>query len=292
MKRWLLLAAALTSGCALPGKPPLPRFSLGEAPRPAPVEEKWVTRLREVDVIYVSLTKRSAASSQSAWRVMETLQGAGEQVALGWAEIATTQQPLLDQWQRQEIDPQRLIEQLALPDRADWIRQALRPGLLQIPLGASRDLLRKLRAGEALTAEERELLPQNYRARPEGLEDFADRVSTSPRLRQYDLARLYRTHLAAEQMIAENILRFRREHPGMKLMVFLPNDAMINPREVADFAAQKATLRQMILDHSAAPNESHSPLLARALRVLLQVVDRAPEAGRHDLRFVAPWLRA
>jgi len=292
VKRWLLLAAALTSGCALPGKPPLPRFSLGEAPRPAPAEEKWVTRLREVDVIYVALTKRSTANSQSAWRVVETLQGAGEQVALGWAEIATTQQQSLDQWQRQEIDPQRLIEQLALPARADWLRQALRPGLLQVALGAPRDLLRKLRAGEVLTAEERELLPQDYWGRPEGLEDFADRVSTSPRLRRYDLARLYRTHLAAEQVIAENILRFRREHPGMKLMVLLPNDAMINPREVADFAAQKATLRQMILDRSAAPNESRSPLLARAGRVLLQVVDRAPEAGRHHFRLVAPRLRA
>ena len=59
-------------------------------------------------------------------------------------------------------------------------------------------------------------------------------------------------------MIAENILRFRREHPGMKLMVFLPNDAMINPREIADFVAQKATLRQMILDRSAPEKSGYS----------------------------------
>jgi hypothetical protein len=292
VKRWLFLAAALTSGCALPGKPPLPRFSLGEAPRFAPTEEKWMTRLREVDVIYVSLTTRSAANSQSAWQVVATLQAGGEQVAFGWGEIPTTQQSLLDQWQREEIDAQGLVEQLALHARADWLRQALRPGLPQVALGSPRELLRKLRAGEALSAQERELLPHDYRPPPEGLENFADRVSTSPRLRRYDLARLYRTHLVAEQIIAENILQFRREHPGTKLMAFLPDDAMINPREVAGFAAQKATLRQMMLDRSAAPEESHAPLLACAGRVFLQVVNRPPEAGRHHLRLVAPRLRA
>ncbi len=292
MKRWLLLTVALMSGCAAPSKPPLPRFSLGEAPRSAPAEGEWVTRLRKVDVIYVALTKKAETNAQSTWQLVASLQRAGEQVALGWAEIATTQQPLLDQMQREESERQRLIEQLALPARADWLRQGLRPGLLQVALGAPRDLLRKLRAGEALAADERELLPQDYRPRPQALEDFADRVSASPRLRRYDLARLYRTHLVAEQVIAENILRCRREHPGIKLIVFLPDDAMISPREVADFAAQKATLRQMILDRSTAPNESRSPLLARAARILLQVVDRAPGAGRHDLRLVAPRLRA
>jgi hypothetical protein len=167
----------------------------------------------------------------------------------------------------------------------------LRLGLLQVALGAPRDLLRKLRAGDALSAAERELLPQSYVVRPEMLEDFADRVSSSPRLRRYDLARLYRVHLVAEQTIAENVVRFSHDHPGMKLIVFLPDDAMINPREVADFAAQKANLRQMILDRSAAPNESRAPLLAAARGSMLQIVNRAPEAGRHHFRFAPPRLR-
>ena len=58
-------------------------------------------------------------------------------------------------------------------------------------------------------------------------------------LRRYNVTDLYRTHLAAEQMIAENIVRFMHDNPTAKLLVFLPDDTMINPREVAAFVAQK-----------------------------------------------------
>jgi len=63
-------------------------------------------------------------------------------------------------------------------------------------------------------------------------------------------------------MIAENIVRFMRDHPGVKLLVFLPDDVMINPREVADFAAQKAPLQQLILDRSGEQPEARPQLLA------------------------------
>jgi hypothetical protein len=63
-------------------------------------------------------------------------------------------------------------------------------------------------------------------------------------------------------MIAENIVRFMRAHPGAKLLVFLPDDVMINPREVADFAAQKAPLQQLILDRSGQQPGARPPLLA------------------------------
>ena len=87
-------------------------------------------------------------------------------------------------------------------------------------------------------------------------------MAASTRLRRYDLVRLYRTHLAAEQMIAENIVRFMHDNPEVKLLVFLPDDVMINPREVADFAAQKAPLRQLILDRSEQLRETRPQLLA------------------------------
>ncbi|MGH8093957.1 MAG: ChaN family lipoprotein [Chthoniobacterales bacterium] len=292
MKRWLLLAVALTSGCGTPGRPPLPKFALGEAPRPTTAEQASAARLRQADVIYFGLTKRSAASGQPAWRVVQTLQGSAQRVALGWTDLTAAQQPLLDQWQRREISASQLLAQLALAERGDWLRPVLRPDLLQAALGAPRDLLRKIRAGESLSVEERALLPQGYRPRTEAFDDFVDRVSTAPRLRRYHLSRLYRAHLAAEQIIAENIVRFLHDHPGTKLIVFLPNDIMINPREIADYAAQKAALHQMILDRAPPPNESHPQLLARGGGGALQIVDRAPEPVRHDRRFSAPRLRA
>jgi Haem-binding uptake, Tiki superfamily, ChaN len=293
VKWWFLLpAVALTSGCGSFAKPPLPKFALGEAPRRATEQDPNAARLRAAEVIYFGLTKN--AESRPAWRVVETLQRGGQRVALGWSEVPVTQQPLLDRWEAQEISAPDLLDQLALAARGEWLRQALRPDLRQVALGSPRGLLRKIRAGDALSSSERAFLPQGYRPSAEGFDNFVDRVATSPRLRRYNLPRLYRAHLAAEQMIAENIVRFRRDHPDLKLLVFLPDDIMIDPREVADYVAQKETVRQMILDRSGAQPETRPQLLAAAARSgrALQIVDRAPETARHHRRLVAPRLRA
>jgi hypothetical protein len=287
----LLLAVALTTGCGTT-KPPLPKFATGEAPpRPSP-DDPWVARMRQADVIYVCLTKRATADNQQTWRALEHFRQSGEQVALGWSMVAAAQQPLFDQWRRQEITRAQLLERLPAAIHEDWARSALRPDLPQIALGGSRELLRKIRDGEALTAEEIALLPRDYRSRPESFDNFSDRVSGSNGLRRYNFAQLYRAHLAVEQMIAENILRFTREHAGTKLMVFLPNDLMIEPQEIADYVAQKASLRQMILDRTGQPNESHPQLLASWCGRCLQVVNRAPGTARHYGRLVAPRLPA
>ncbi len=262
MKWWLLLAAALLSGCGTFGKPPLPKFATGEAPRPPTQDDTWKAGLQKVDVFYFGLTRRSASESQPAGRIIESLQQSGARVALGWSELPTTQQPLLDQWQRQEISAQQLVDQLGAPPRSDWMRRALRPDLVQVALGSPRELLRKIQAGDALTENERTLLPTDYRPPPEAFDNFVDRVSTSARLRRYNVEHLYRMHIAAEQMIAESIVRFMHDNPGVKLLVFLPDGAMINPREVADYAAQKTSLRQMILDRSQSLPGERPQLLA------------------------------
>ena len=93
-------------------------------------------------------------------------------------------------------------------------------------------------------------------------------------------------------MIAENIVRFARANPNAKLLVFLPDDVIINPREVADFVAQKASLRQLILDRSQKLPEARPQLLTRRRSGVLQVVNRAPDTGRHDRRLLTPRLRA
>ena len=257
-----LLATAFLSGCGTFNKPALPKFAVGEAPRPTPPPDVWAAKLRATDVVYCGLTKRWTIEHQPAWRIVEAWQKNGARVALGWTDIPTSEQPLLDQWQRQEITGPQLLDQLATPARGDRLSRALRPDLVHVALGSPPALLGKIRAGEPLSPEERALLPNEYRSRPDAFDNFSDRVAASARLRRYNLARLYRTHLAAEQMIAEHIVGFVRDHPGVKLLVFLPDDAMINPREVADFVAQKAPLRQLILDRSDPLDEARPQLLA------------------------------
>src|SRR5215510_14649201 len=147
------------SGCATPNKPPLPKFALGAAPPKAAEDDKWAATVHRAEVIYFCLTKKSAKESEPAWRLVDTLQRNGARVALGWTELSPAQQPLLDQWQRKEISLQQLFDQLGVTDHDNRLRRALRPDLLQVALGSPRELLRKIRAGEALTEEERALLP-------------------------------------------------------------------------------------------------------------------------------------
>jgi hypothetical protein len=256
----LLLVVVLLGGCTA-NKPPLPKFAVSEAPRPVPPVDAWSTKLRETDIVYFGLTKKSIVDDKPASHIVESFQANGARVALGWAELSITQQPLLDQWQRQEISGPELVDQLGPPARREWFQRALRPDLIQRALGSPPDLLRKIRAGEKLQAEERALLPNDYRANPDDFDNFSDRVATSARLRRYDITHLYRAHLAAEQMIAENIVRFTRETPEVKLLVFLPDDVMTSPREVANYVAQKTSARQMILDRSERLRETHSQLL-------------------------------
>jgi hypothetical protein len=291
VKWWLLLpAAALTSGCGSLAKPPLPKFAHGPAPSGPAAEEGNAVRLRTADLIYFGLTKN--VDCAPAWQVVKTLQRGGQQVALGWSDLPVTQQPLLDRWAAQEISAPALLAQLERPARPEF-RDALSSDLRQVALGAPPGLLRRIRAGDSISPNERALLPQDYRSNPAGYDNFVDRVAISPRLRRYSLPRLYRAHLAAEQMIAENIVRFRRDHREMKLLVFLPDDIMIDPREVADYVAQKVNVRQVILDRAGGQPKTRPQLLAavRSARAL-QIVDRAPETARDHRRLLAPRLRA
>ncbi len=294
MKRFwlLLLVAGLTSGCGHFRQPALPEgAATTAAPRP-PVDEAWAAKLRRADTFYFSLTTRSKPDAEPARQLVELLQRDGQRVALGWAEIPSLQQPLLDQWQRQEISTAQLLGQLVRPERSAWLQEGLRPDLGQVALGSPPALLSKVRGGDELSAGELALLPSGFRTRPEAFGNFVERATASPRLRRYDIRRLFRAHLIAEQTIAQNIVRFRREHPEVKLIVFLPNDIMIDPREIADFAAQKMPLRQMILDRAQPLQEARPQLLAGGGRGRLQIVDRAPVAAPDDRRLPAPRLRA
>jgi Haem-binding uptake, Tiki superfamily, ChaN len=199
LKQWLLLAAALMSGCETPNKSPLPKFALGAAPPKATEDEKWTATVYRADVIYFGLTKRSAAKSDLTWQLVEALQRNGARVALGWTELSVAQQPILDQWQRAEISSQQLLDQLGPLARGDRFSHALRPHLVQVALGSPRELVRKIGAGIPLTEEEGASLPKFYRSGPDAFDDFADHVSTSASLRRYNVNHLYHAYLAANR---------------------------------------------------------------------------------------------
>lgn len=290
--RFLLLAFCLTSACSSLRQPPLPQGAAAPPQSAAPLDQAWAAKLREADAVYFSLTKRTTENTEPAWQIAALLQQGGQRVALGWAEIPADQQTIFDQWQAQQISTAQLLAQLVRPKSADAIlERGLRPDLSQAALGSTRMLLGKVRRGDNLSGDEQAQLPNGFRARPEALQNFVERATASSRLRHENLRRLYRAHLIAEQTIAENIVRFRNAHAATKLLIFLPNDIMINPHEIAAFVAQKLPLRQLILDQSQ-PLEERPQLLAATPRRSFQIVDRAPGTVSHNRRLPAPRLRA
>lgn len=290
MKGWLFLLFALTSGCGTLSKPPLPKFAIGEAPPSAAAGEARTSKWREADVVYLRLTKSSTPENQPAWRMVEDLQAHGAKIALGWGDVPAAQQPLLDHWQAGENSGPQLPEPLAITAHREWLQRARQLGLSQAALGPPPALLGKIRGGEPLTSAEQAQLLHGFQPEPDALDDFADRVATVPRLRGYNFARLFRAHLAAEQMIAQNIIQFVSGQPKTKLLVFLPNEIMIDAREVADYVGQKIKLRQMILDRATGSPSARPQLLTRRGSRAIEIVDRAPRSSGNDCGLLAPRL--
>lgn len=291
MKRWLLLAAALTSGCANPRAPSLPKFATGAGPPSVAAKAPQLEKLHEANVIYLEFAERVAPADRSTCQIVEALREDGEALALGWTQIEAAEQPILERWHGREISTPQLLDQLGAALNQESLRCCLQLDLPQVALGGSPQLLRQLGAGRRLTAEERVLLPRGFRTPPEAIDDFADRASRSRRWRHDDFGRLYRAHLVAEQLIADQIVHYLRTNPKTRLLVLLPNDLMVDPREVARYAAQKMTLRQIILDRAGGTGW-RQPLLAHRSGGAIKIVDRAPETVRHHRRLPAPRLRA
>jgi Haem-binding uptake, Tiki superfamily, ChaN len=290
VKRWLFLLFALTSGCGTLSKPPLPKFAIGESPPSVAGGETRTSKWREADVIYLGLTKSSGPETQPAWGMVEDLQANGDKIALGWSDLPAAQQPLLERWQAGENSEPQLAEPLAIAAHREWLHRGRQLGLSQVALGPPPALLGKIRAGETLTSADHAQLPHGFQPGPDALDDFADRIATVPRLRRYNFARLLRAHLVAEQIIAQNVIQFVSGQPKTKLLVFLPNEIMIDPREVANYVGQKIRLRQMILDRTTGSPSARPQLLTRRGSRTVEIVDRAPQSTGDDCGLVAPGL--
>jgi hypothetical protein len=259
---WFFFAVALTSGCVTSRNPPLPETSTRQSPEPSLTEPSGATKLRDANIVYVCLTKTPSPQNDASWRLIEEMLRSPGAASLGWSQISFAYQPLFDEWQARRLPARRLLDRVAPSHGAEWLQRALESNVSQVALGAPSELLRKIQQGKALTAEERALIPHEFRLRAEALDNFADRIASSPRLRRENLANLFRAHVVAEQIVAANIVRFFGVHSGTRLFVILPDDIVLDASEIAAFVAQKLELRQMILDRSKPARPNHPRLLA------------------------------
>jgi hypothetical protein len=252
-----VLAAFLVTSCGIfLGKPALPRNPVGTSSDSS--QNQFTAAKARADVVYLQDDRQVANSGQNtALKILDALQGHDARMAIGWASVDLTQQPLLNQWQEQKISAEELLARLPSAEVAqmasagtDLVRQMLRPDIAQLALGCPRDLFTKVRLGEKFSDEERAMIPSGFTAPPNDFENFSDQISDVPRLRRYNIRGLYRACRISEQMAAETIVKYMTENPRTKLLVILRRGYRINPRNVSHYVAEKCKLRQLILDRS------------------------------------------
>ena len=252
-----MLAAFFVTSCGIfQGKPALPGNPVVETSSDSS-QNQFTATMARADVVYFQDDQQVANSGQNtALKILDALQGHDARVAIGWASVDLTQQPLLNQWQEQKISAEELVARLPSAEVAqmepgvDLVRQTLRPDIAQLALGCPRDLFTKVRLGEKLSDEERAMIPSGFTAPPNDFENFSDQISAAPRLRHYNIRGLYRACRISEQMAAETIVKYMAGNPRTKLLVILHRGYRINPRNVSHYVAEKCKLRKLILDQS------------------------------------------
>ena len=253
----LLLLACAGAMWSCVSKPALPkRASLGAATGRTS-QQDFAALVPNADVIYFP-TERAASGGRSepAALLIEALQRNGSPFAIAWDVIDASQQPMLDSMTGQPAGArERAIRALELggTGRArEHCRAVLRDpgaaGIQHLALGFPQALEAKLRANEPLTAEEQQQVATKFDPPVGGFEAFAERLSSSARAGETDVAAAYRAHLLRQQFAAAKIVQhFESGGSGGKLLVFLPEADLTAGRGVPYYVAQKVQLRQLVL---------------------------------------------
>ena len=223
--RPLLLAALFfIGGCSFFSRqPPLPRRAAVE---PGGGDETFTHLVQSADIIYFPVESVQFSSrSSAAWKLLEALKRDGGSFAVGWdAAVAD--------------------EKLHRP----FLNEAGKIGGQVLVLHAQPELV----AAEMSP----ELVPP-----PEDFEQFARR-SSSRGLKDSALRAEYEAALIRQQLAAEKIASWFKEHRNDKLLIFLRREEVRGDYGVPYFVAKKTKARQLILNPQR-HREAGPGLLAR-----------------------------
>jgi hypothetical protein len=195
-------------------QPPLPRRAAVE---PDGGEETFTNLVQGADIIYFPIeTMVLLPQSSAAWKLLEALKRRGGSFAIGW--------------------------DTAVGD--EKVRQAL----LSEAGKTGGQVLALHGPPERLAAEMR---PESFPP-PEDFERFARRFSHRG-LKEGALRVEYEAALMRQQLAAEMIASYFKEHRSEKMLVFLRGDEVRGDYGVPYFVAQKTKARQLVLNPQQAP---------------------------------------
>lgn len=219
-------------------------------------ERTFWERLDQARIIYIGETHNSDADHEYQFEVLKGLKARGVHYAIGWEMFDVTQQPLLDQWQSKQITSDGLLE------RSNWrrswgaesvmyetmLRWSLAEGVPSVALNAPRALSHKVAFGGHLSADEKALMPRDFRPLPGGLEHFTDQLARTPHGTAGSGAEnFYKAQVLWEQTMASRILDFIEGHPEARIVVLTGRGHLEGGFGIPAFVRQKSAVRQLVL---------------------------------------------
>jgi hypothetical protein len=221
----LVLAAALFffANCSFFSRqPPLPRRAAVESDGG---DETFANLVQSSDIIYFPIESVALLPrSSAAWKLLEAVKRNGDSFALGWDAAVGDERA-------------RALASEASRSGAQVLALHVPPELVD-------------------AAASPEFIPP-----PEDFERFARR-SSSRGLKEGALREEYEAGLKRQQLAAEKIASYFREHRSEKILVFLRRDEVHGDYGVPYFVAQKTKARQLILNPQR-HREAGRGLLAR-----------------------------
>jgi hypothetical protein len=220
----LLAALFVLADCSFFSRqPPLPRRAAVE---PDGDEVTFTNLVQSADIIYFPIESLVLLPrSSAAWKLLEALKRDGGSFALG-CDMAAGDEKV----------------------RRTLLNEAGKSGAEVLALHVPPELVSAERAPEFVPP-------------PEDFERFARRF-TSRGLKESALRSEYEAHLVRQQLAAEKIASWFKEHRSDKIIVFLRRDEVRGDYGVPYFVAQKTKARQLILNPQRR-RESGPGLLAR-----------------------------
>lgn len=248
----LVLGNVLLTSCAFQaGK----RQVAERANRSADQDAEFWTAAKQADVIYVGETHNDPAHHEYQLQLIRGMLSRKLGFAVGWEMFEWTQQGLLDDWQRQKISLDELLQRTGFqgnwgvysPYYSEILKVTERSRIRNIALNAPLDLPRKVAHGENLTSQEEQMMPAGFVSSEGAFQNFVSMVGDHPGMQQSDLRRFFAAQEVWDQTMAARILEFTERHPRVRLVVLTGRGHLLGGYGIPFYVRQKSKVNQLIL---------------------------------------------
>ena len=219
------------------------------------LDSQFWASVEKVDVIYVGERHDNPADHQYEKELVRELLKRGVRFAIGWEMFDETQQTAIDAWASHSISLKEMLAKTGFQQH--WgvysavyeriLRTARDARVPNIALNAPPDLVRKIARGTPLSAGEQAMLPIGFASNEQAYNNFLTMMGDHPGMTKADQRRFFAAQNIWDQTMASRVLEFKRNNPGVKLVVLTGRGHVSGGYGIPFYVKQKSNLRQMVL---------------------------------------------